>query len=181
MIIDESALKVPEKPYLSEEYLRRLMRTINSLVDKIAEMLAVYSPTSYTLTTGTLTAGDVTDVQEFGDGNALDIGEVTGVPGYDVSFQFEKIKPFSKAKTHLIYNGDGDHVVEFQMYNYKTSNWDNLTSFTLSAVHQFIQCPIDDYTKFRDVDGNASLRLYHVTSGNAAHNISIDYVALSGV
>lgn len=38
MAIDKSILKAPEKPYQSEEYLRQLARSINALVDELADI-----------------------------------------------------------------------------------------------------------------------------------------------
>jgi hypothetical protein len=118
-----------------------------------------YLPSSYTLNTGTLSAGTITDVQKMYDGNTLDIAEVTGVPGFDIEFNFTNIKRLPEfVVARWQYDGSATHFVTIDLYNYT---------------------PKANQGDYVDASGNAIVRFYHHTSGNASHDIHIDYVGLT--
>ena len=53
VIVDEAAIKPPRKPYLNEEYLRRLSRSIELAIDAAAAIEAIAKRPEYTLSTKT--------------------------------------------------------------------------------------------------------------------------------
>jgi hypothetical protein len=142
-----------------------------------------FTPASYTLNTGTLVAGDVTDVHKMFDGNTLDIGEVTGAPGYDIEFNFTNV---DRNPRYVVcrwqYDGSATHFVTIDIYNYTTAAWDQIRVFKDSALYfdsLTMYLPINLNGDYVDGSGNAKLRFYHHTSGNASHDIHIDYVGLT--
>jgi hypothetical protein len=136
----------------------------------------IYTPSSLSLIAGTLNDGTVADVQTLSDGNVYDVQEVAGVPGYNIEFNFTSVDTFTRVWVHELYTGSGSHTVNVDLWNYNTSAWDTITTFTTSVAFYFIDLPVTatNYVS----SGNAKLRLYHISSGNASHRIQVDYVAL---
>lgn len=146
-------------------------------VDTAVQEVA-YTPDSITLNTGTNTGGNVASVQTLSDGNTYDVDEVTGVPGFDIEFDFSGVESFSRIWIHELYNGGAGHTVQIRLWNYDTPGWDVITTFTDQSGLKFIDFVVSDTNRI-DGSGNARLSLYHVTNGNASHDIQIDYVAVA--
>jgi len=141
-----------------------------------------YAPTSVTKTTGGTATGTVADAQVMFDGNEYEVAEVTGVPGFDIRFGFTGIVDIpSLVVARYQYDGSTTHFVGLQVYNYVTTAWDDIRTFSNSnAYHSSLTAyiPEDIKANYVDASGNAQVRFYHHTSGNAAHDIHIDYVGL---
>jgi len=137
----------------------------------------IYSADSVTLTTGTLIDGDVDSTHEPDDDDAYEVQEVSGVPGFDILFDFVAVDDFDKVTVRLKYDGAGSHVSDVQLYNYNTTTWDDIGSFTLSVSWQTIEMPIISALNYID-GGDSRVRLYHSQNGIASHDIHIDYLAL---
>ena len=157
--------------------IARSWRDFLEAIFALAETV-VYVPDTVTLNTGSNTAGDVDSVKIMNDSDTYDVDEVTGVPGFDIEFTFSDVVDFTRIWLHVLYNGSTSHVVNVQLYNYDTTSWDTITSFTDQTVMTWIDRLVTDDTDYID-SGAVKLRLYHVTSGNAAHDISVDYVAIA--
>jgi len=142
-----------------------------------------FAPTTVTVNTGTIVTGDVTDTQVMFDGNELVVDEVTGVPGFDIEFAFtnvDRIPSFVVARWK--YDGSATHWVTVDIWNYITTAWDELRVFSNSnaffdSLTMYI--PRVSNGNYVDGSGNSKVRFYHITSGNAAHDIHIDYVGLA--
>lgn len=139
--------------------------------------LVYTSATSVTLNTGS-SASVVADLQTMLDGNVYHIDEVAGVPGFDLEVNFTSIAEISAIYWRAYYNGTATHGCRVQLYNYNTTTWD--TYFTelgdeLDYSVHFI--PVQDDSDYIS-SGNAKIRFYHTESGNASHDMYIDYVAL---
>ena len=150
--------------------------TTKDYVDTVV-LEVVYTPDSLTLNTGNYEAGDVDSVKTLSDGNTYDVSEVNGVPGFDIEFDFSAVESFSRIWIHVLYDGSGAHIVNVDMWNYDSVDWDTLTTFTLSGDLQFIDLPVDDTNRLSS--GDAIVRLHHITSGNPSHDIFVEYVALA--
>ena len=66
------------------------------------------------------------------------------------------------------------------VYNYRTVGWDQLHIFQdtggfYESATKMI--PVDNGDDYHDSSGNAAIRFYHYSGGNAAHDIQIDYVS----
>jgi len=135
------------------------------------------APGSLTLNTGT-SADTVSDVQVANDGNTYNLAEVSGVPGFDLEFNFTNISNIVGFAFKGYYVGSSMHFACIDLYNYDTTQWDTFITYENSNNfnYRYIDIPFDvDYI---DGGGNAKVRVYHAVSGNAAHDFYIDYVAL---
>jgi hypothetical protein len=141
-----------------------------------------YTPSSITSNVSDGTSGSVSDVQTMFDGNVYQIEEATGVPGFDVEFVFsglDKLPTF--VVTRWMYDGSATHYVTWDIWNYDTTAWDTLRVFKdsdayFASMTMYIPRANDDnYVS----SGAAKIRVYHQTSGNAAHSIQVDYVGLT--
>ena len=141
-----------------------------------------YAPTSVTKTTGGTVTGTVANAQVMFDGTEYEVAEVTGVPGFDIRFGFTGIADIpSLVVARYQYDGSATHFVGLQLYNYATTAWDDIRTFSDSAAfHSSLTAyiPEDIKANYVDASGNAQVRFYHHTTGNASHDMHIDYVGL---
>lgn len=141
---------------------------------------------SMTVTTGTLTAGTVADTQVGGDGNSVNVTEVTGVPGFDVRFTFTDISNFCRVGISAYYTGAvASHFAEVQVYDDTNATWRTLWSFANgnSFNYRFSDIPVDRTTVLDDyinASNEVLIRFYHPTSGNASHDLFIDHMSIIG-
>lgn len=137
---------------------------------------------SMTVTTGTLSSGTVTDTQTWGDGNSVNVSEVTGVPGFDVLFTFTSVTDFCFIGISGYY--DGTHHAEIQIFDDANSTWRVLWTFGDGAGfnYRFSDLPVSEATRADYINGSSEvkIRFYHPTTGNASHDLFIDYVSIIG-
>jgi|TARA_Y100000034_G_scaffold29397_1_gene35403 hypothetical protein len=135
-----------------------------------------------TVNTGTLTSGTITDVQTWADGNEVHITEVTGVPGFDVEYRVDNITDFAGIIIAFHYEGSNSHAATLQIYDDTNTTWKTLYSQTGTALnHNLRYVPFPDPNNISDyINGSnqVKLRFYHPQSGNASHDLYIDFVAL---
>ncbi len=141
------------------------------------------SAASMTVTTGTLTSGTVTDVQTWGDGNTVNISEVTGAPGYDVLFTFTGVTDFKRIGISSYYDGSASHHCELQVYDDTNTTWRILWTFSSGAGYnfRFSDIPVTRVVRLADYINSSNevkIRFYHPTTGNASHDLYIDYVGI---
>lgn len=138
------------------------------------------TPASITVNTGGTPVGSVSDVQTLLDGNVYQLPEVASTPGFDVEFNFTGLNYFRSIATRIWYNGSSTHDVTFDVYNYNTASWDQFYLVLSGTNYNYRYIEIPDGTNYVDGSGNAKVRLYHNSAGNASHDIYIDYIALKG-
>jgi hypothetical protein len=142
------------------------------------------APNSMTVTTGTLTAGTVADAQSWQDTNAVEITEVTGVPGFEVRFTFTSVTDFCRVGHSSYYTGSiSGHYACFQIYDHTNTAWKTLHTFRDmdDYNYRFSDLPVSAATRLADyVSGSNEVwvRYYHPGTGNASHKLWIDYVGL---
>lgn len=137
-------------------------------------------PTSVTTNTGTYTGGNVASVGTPLNGDTYDVDEVVGTPGFDIQFDFSGgIHRIDGIWLRTNYNGSAAHIVDLYLYNYDT------TAYVLvgripgySNEWWFTEIPFVNNANYIS-SGAASLKIYHTSAGNASHDISIDYVAIT--
>jgi hypothetical protein len=152
--------------------------TLDFLTAAISEI--IYAADSVTVNTGDNVTGDVTDTQTLSDGNFLEVGEVGGVPGFDIEFDFVSVASFNRIWFHYKYvHTLPAHTIQIRFWNYNTASFDVVTSFAnvYDGSYQFLDFVVDD-TDHIDGSGNAKVSIYHISSGNTTHEIEIDYIAL---
>jgi len=141
---------------------------------------------SMTVTTGTLTSGNVASTQTWQDGSEVHITEVTGVPGFDVKFVFTSIANFCRVGISAYYAGSATHVCQIQIYDHTNTTWRNLWHLPGTALghnYRYSDMPVSQATILADyISGSDEvwIRFYHPTSGNASHDLYIDYVSIIG-
>ena len=129
-----------------------------------------------TLTTGS-TGSALSDLQTMLDGNTYDITEATGAPGINLEVDFTGVTQIKYVIVQANYNGAVTHAVRIQLYNYDDTAWDTIDTIShgLDQGQHFVAIPNDaDYIS----GGAAIVRLYHTETGNASHDLYVDYVAL---
>lgn len=138
-----------------------------------------YVPASITVNTGTDPGGQsVTDIQTMSDGNLYTVAETAGAPGFDIEFGFTSVTAFDTILLRWRYQGSVSHWCGFDIYNYDDSAWEQLSL----ARHTDAYYEVYTVKGINDADyisgGAVTLRVYHYTGGNNAHDVWIDYVAL---
>lgn len=136
-----------------------------------------YSANAISTTSGTYVSGSVTDIQTFNDGNEYIVDEVIATPGFEVEIDFVSVTSFNNVQLNVAYTNTSGHVVNIDLYNVGTTNWDTIGVFHgLSGFTQFSLGVIDGTPYISS--GNVRLRLYHVTLGVNTHDIQVDYCVL---
>ena len=145
----------------------------------ISPAIAAYNPSIAETIVGTKTVESVVDnVFALGDGLVYEVGEEASEPGYNIHFTFKGITDFHCLATRVRYDGSDTHYVGLDIYNSTTEDYDQLTLVRNSSSYY------EYYTVYGMEDnqyikaGNVTIRFYHYTLGNVAHNIYVDYVAL---
>lgn len=138
----------------------------------------VYTPMSTIIDTGTLAYGNNTSVQGYDDGEHIQVNEVGGVPGFSVTFVYKNVSSFQRLKGFLYYQGGATHVVNVQLYRYATTDWE--TYATLDSTTTYEHRTPDVFEDDEHISGGkVRVRIYHDTTGNPAHKLFVDYLALS--
>ena len=160
-------------------YYNLYSTTSVSAVDN--KTLTFNSPATLTVNTGGTPVGTgVSDVQTMLDGNIYQLPEVTGTPGFDIEFAWTGITRIKGFAFRVWYVGTSTHQVTFRAYNYNTTVWDVLFEIParLGYNYRCNQFPASNMANYFDSGGNAKVKIYHDTAGNASHDLYVDYVAI---
>jgi hypothetical protein len=144
----------------------------------ITPTTVVYPAASISVTTGTLNSGNLASIQTYNDANVYNVQEVTGVPGFDVRIGFTGVSSFNMITLNQYYTGNLLHNINIQLYNNSTAGWDTFGSISNESGLTLIYLGVAVSTNYINA-GAVSLRYYHTNSGNATHQIQIDYALLS--
>lgn len=142
----------------------------------IPETITYFSD-SLAVLTGTINSGDVTDVSVFNDSNVLDIQEADGVPGFDIRLIFHAVDTFNKFQLNVAYSNTSLHLVNIDLYNNVTGQFDTVGSFRGLTGYTQLSFDVIDSTNYIS-QGSVISRLYHSSDGVITHSIQIDYAAL---
>jgi len=154
-------------------------QSVKAYVDN--KTLTFNSPATLTVNTGGTPVGTgVSDVQTMLDGNIYQLPEVTGTPGFDIEFAWTGITRIKGFAFRVLYVGTSTHQVTFRAYNYNTTVWDVLFEIPASLGYNYRcnQFPASNMANYFDSGGNAKVKIYHDTAGNASHDLYVDYVAI---
>jgi len=140
-----------------------------------------YTANSISLTNGVYISGSVASIQTYGDygaGNFYNFTDGTGSgPAWILTTTFTGVASFNRAVLNISYTANSGHTIYVDLYNYNSSSWDSIGSYTgLSGYYQFALGVISSTPYISS--GTVQLRLYHNNSGNAAHETRVDYIAL---
>lgn len=149
---------------------------LSSLRDEIAFVAA-----SYTLSSGTLISGTITDTQTV-NLTGLVLQEVVTTPGLSVTLTLASVNAtFERIQAHIWYNAPSSlHIMTMQLYNNNTTTWDTIANIGYIHGYQTIDVAIDPVESSVYINGSYQVlaRFYHSSSGNTAHQFTIDYVGL---
>ena len=132
------------------------------------------APVTMNVSPGTVDAGTVADVAEFG-GTNVDIGEESAsTPGFLVEFVFSGLETVRGFQYRVQYVGSAPHTVELEVYNYIATDWDfvrriyNRTSMETGSIR------VDPRAYWSA--GAALLRFNHTSQGVGTHYLLIDFI-----
>ena len=170
--------KVFREHVLGQEYNHKeIDRHIKN--DSIHSPVSFVTPDSITVNTGGIPVGDVTDIQTLLDGNTYNLPEVAGVPGYDLEICFRRIINIKGFVFRAYYSPNNSaHLVTFDMYNYDTVTWDSFMQVPPANGYNYRYIEIPNGSYYFNNRGDARMRFYHISSGNSAHDLYIDYAAI---
>jgi hypothetical protein len=135
-------------------------------------------PDSITEIAGVFT-GDVTDIQNWQDGNVLQVDEVAAAPGFDLELNYVNVENIRRAALMIGYDGSATHLVEAGLWDYieeiRKVLWTIITSKGMNYYYADLPVPA---ANFIDENGNSKMFVCHETMGNAAHDAFIGYGAL---
>jgi hypothetical protein len=140
-----------------------------------------YLASSVSLTNGVYISGTVSSIQTYGDyaaGNYYNFTDGTGTgPAWILTVGFTNIVKFNRAVLNIQYTVNSGHTIYVDLYNYTSSSWDSIGSYT--GLNGYYQFALEVLSSTPYISGGATqLRLYHSNGGNASHETRVDYVAL---
>lgn len=165
---------------VSEWVQRELQRISDDLQYSGIPNFKFASPTNINKTAGGTEVGGLSDVLSLNDGNVYNLPEASGTPGFRVEFDFVNITDIPKG---LVFNGyysptsaHPDVIIEIR--NYSTSTDDQLIQLSPAASANYRTILFSDGENYVDSSNNSQFIIDHVTSGNPAHDLYVDYIAL---
>ena len=141
------------------------------------------APTSLTVQTGGTPVGSITDMQTAFDGNVYNLPEATGAPGIDLEVNFTGITGIKGLVFAGRYVGAATHYIDVYLYDYNAAadqaifRMQTLTG-SPTTTNEYRTILIPDDSNFIDGSGNAQISFIHPVTGNATHDLYLDYVAL---
>lgn len=135
------------------------------------------------LNSGTFTGGNAGSLLA-NDDNPLTIAETAVIPGLGVEFVFQDT-PGEALDLRILgrYEAALGRGVKIQIWNYDTSQWDNLTSAPSDIWHavseQSYRWPLPA-GEYRDSDGQRRVKIVQPLFGNAAYHLVLDALFLEG-
>ena len=136
-----------------------------------------YSPATMTVNAGTLNAGTVSDLGEVG-GTDVSIQELNGSNPLTVTFGFTGVTRLSSIEMYLDYIGGAGHVINVEIYNVNTTNWDILGSFSTTEMKVWRSYQIFMPNQYLNA-GAVQCRLRHTMTGVNSHQFIIDYLDIN--
>ena len=147
-----------------------------SYVDEHTQEVVV-TPHSINVIRGILVSGDTASLSTLDDHDFLVINEQTGGPGLDLEFSFSGVEIANRIQLHAHIDGTEAHESELSIYNYNSSSWNLIETFTGSSPILNINSVINS-ENYIDINGNSKIRIYLPNNGNANHSFNFDYLAL---
>jgi hypothetical protein len=141
-----------------------------------------YTANSLIQTNGVYVSGNLWSTQVFGDYNlangAYILTDGSGsAPAWYINFDFINVEKFNRVVANINYTQNSGHTVYIQLYNYNTTTWDNIGTYSGLGSYYAFALEVIDETSYVSA-GIVQLRLYHSNGGSVSHQTSIDYIAL---
>lgn len=135
-------------------------------------------PTSMTVERGTLTAGNLAAVLSR-DNTLLQVTELGTTDPLRVRFTFTGVAtPINGLTFFGRYEGNPAHEVHIEIYHPGLDAWDPLYPEVISDPENRWHTYHLNSTGYISNTGVVEIRLRHVTSGSASHNVYLDAIAI---
>ena len=153
-----------------------------SFIDLPTPNTVTYTANSLIQTNGVYVSGNLWSTQVFGDYGVANgtyvLTDGTGsAPAWYINFDFIDVVKFNRVVMNINYTQASGHTIYVQLYNYLTSAWDNIGTYTGLGSYYAFALEVIDETNYVNA-GQVQLKLYHSNAGNVSHQTSIDYIAL---
>ena len=100
-------------------------------------------------------------------------------PGIYLLLNFTGVTRIREVVARAYYVGSSTHAVRIEIYNWTTASWVTLTTLNTGMdMEQWELTLLVDDDDYISGGGAARLSFYHNESGNASHDLYIDYVAI---
>lgn len=135
-------------------------------------------------------SGLVGDLTVAHDGNFYHIDEAAADPGFELTVEFVSVTAFNWVQILATYDGANTHPTQIALYNFSTTTWDVFGAFAVSQAevatageytlgNKSFFVPSDtNYVGTGGDAGDVRVRFRHTITGNPAHDVDIDVVAL---
>jgi hypothetical protein len=152
-----------------------------SFIDFPSIQTTVYTANTISLTNGVYVSGNVNSIKTLNDGDYYQITDGTNTgPAWIITTTFEGVSAFNRVVTNIDYTATSGHTIYFQVYNYDTTVWDNIGSYSGSSGYIQYALAVLNYSSYINTSsgGTVQVRLYHSNAGSVSHTTKLDYLAL---
>lgn len=157
--------------------MKKVLIYLTFFVLMFSMVLAQHTATSLNIEVGSLRSGNLQSTFEL-DGNYLIIDEVAETPGYDIRFIFTDVESFTTVQNVFRYDGGaGNHIVNIELYNFNTSEWDTISQYDKSSMLLNYVDYVPNSARYIN-DSIVIMRHNHATAGDTSHYLEIDFVGL---
>ena len=159
-------------------YFTALNNAVNQTLIRYEKTTTSVAATSVSTSVGTPT-GTVANVQTMLDGSVYSVVEAAASPAMTVDFSWAGITetPYELV-IRVRYDGTSSHNLRVELYNYLTLSFVAFHAIPTGLEYSVFCIALPVMTNFLS-GGVARVRFDHVSSGNPAHTLYIDYIAFN--
>lgn len=158
----------------------------------VSNSASAYPASQFQLKRGALSDGSLESLSA-DDDNYLTIREMVGAPGSDVEFLFQDNMPdpFLALRVEGYYEATAGRGVKIQLWNYRTSQWDNLTAeasdIPAAAAEQSYRWALPTRSDqgqvtsdYRSGSGQWRVKIFQPLLGDLTTRLNLDGIFLEG-
>ncbi len=145
----------------------------------LAGAFATYNVSSIETLVGDYVHGNLTSTQ-FVDGKTYLVDEVTGVPGWDIRYNFTGVPENSTSLAFMgfaDYEGNPAHDPHIEAYNFEIGEFIDMVEYGEGAF-EWHNASLSIGGFIQNDTGNVWIRFVHHESGSNGHFINVDYLRL---
>lgn len=154
---------------------RGYVRDLVIPVDYVPNSLTVTPPTS-------LNVGDVNSLATLDDGDAIEVEEISGSPGFDIEIGYVSVTETpTRLDLHVHYTGTSGDTVNVQIQRASDSVWVTLGTITEGIGFLYETYDIINGALYVKGDNSVDVRIRQSSQGNPTHDIFVDYAIIRKV
>jgi hypothetical protein len=131
-----------------------------------------YYPNATSITGGTITSTNISETY-WNDGITYNISEGNGVNPLTLYINYTGVTAFSQWIIREYYLGSSSHHIQFQIWDYDTSSWEDYFEIVGQTGQAWIVVPVFDSTEHIS-GGIVQTRYYQAEYGISSHRLYID-------